>query len=372
MAVGSSRSPIVSAAFCSRISTRRCGIRGWKALKYNGGEATVIQIANQFDLQPDTLQLLREATDFACTNSDRVIIDLRGNGGGILLESDVLTHYFYPDLGVTADRNQSFGPGTTAYQMLQNQFWTDVIYGSGIWTQTLGQPLDVCGSVNGFEPGCFANTKTGSPLDSLAWYTTTSVERLGGRPVALNPSFHFRTDGFFPFYTPLADIQCPGKFEQDRLVVLTDGRTCSTAFQLANQLSPRATNVSIGGVVGEDKAIGVCRGGNVTDINFLTFFQELVTTTLDGLGVDGAQLNPPVSTGPNTPLFRRNVNMRVELWAARNADTTEIVAEMPPLGARPDIIVRTWQDVFDEDTNGFVYRKVLRAVKRRAPRLSRK
>ncbi|MEO1338781.1 MAG: hypothetical protein AAFV29_24275, partial [Myxococcota bacterium] len=207
-------------------------------------------------------------------------------------------------------------------------------------------------------------------FDSAEWFTTTSIEHLGGRPTALNPRFHLLAS-ILPLYAPLREIQCPGKFEEDRLVVLTDGRTCSTAFQLANQLSERATNVSIGGVIGEDKAIGVCRGGNVTSINFLTFFHERVITSLSALGVDGSQLDPVVSTRVNTPLFNRDVGMTVELWAVRNFDQTEIVAETPPLGARPDLIVRTWQDVFDEDTNGFVYRKVLRAVKRKARRSPR-
>ena len=182
-----------------------------------------VAIQLRADFLQDWDEELAAGATYACEHADRLIVDLRSNGGGFLSRAQRFGHYLNP--AAPAMPNAVFGYRELARSPAMNEL------------RRLSEPLvslgyDACTS--GYEPGCLLKVPSGRPVTDPRWYTNVSRERRGGELESLTPLVAFKS------IVPPEDqgIPCPGKFTGKNLIVLLNGANASAAFfapQLLNR-----------------------------------------------------------------------------------------------------------------------------------------
>ncbi|NNL63511.1 MAG: hypothetical protein HKO69_06815 [Woeseiaceae bacterium] len=334
-----------------------------------------------------------KATEYACENSDNLIIDLRSNGGGQIFQVQYLARHLFPDDANPGYRGFFYkqlvdlaeANPDAAYQFYRinvNELGFNrlVGFGDSCAYSFFGRTGLFCaldpnqigptvgpGDVYGLTQ---AQIDRGLELDLAAgiigagffgpyWSEGQPTSEVrGGALETLSPVFTpiwlYNPDAaplFFPayeqpFYRPIA---CPGKFEGENLVVLTNGQSFSAAYFTPEKLRGKATLVTSGGFAGEQLVLGAARGGSVGSLDNFLFYEFFLDANLAGL-------LPPANL---IPRLNRTGGIRIENTGAYNKDLMTLTVDNVPLG---DVHVDVWSD--SDETDGYVYGKVLDAVKK--------
>ena len=334
-----------------------------------------------------------KATEYACENSDNLIIDLRTNGGGQVFQVQYLARHLFPDdanpgfrgffykqLADLADDNPD-----AAYQLYRtnvNELGANRAFGLG--DICLGQFNSRVGPFCALDPN-----QVGPSVDPGDVYGLTQTQIDRGLELDLaagvigagffgpywsegNPTFEVRGDVLEvlspifspiflynpdatpflfppydqPFYRP---ISCPGKFAGDNLLVITNGQSFSAAYFTPEKLRGKVTLVTTGGFAGESIALGAARGGSVISLDTFLQAELFLDSALAGL-------LPPANL---IPRLNRDGGIRFENTGAYNTDLVTLSVDNESLG---DVHVDVWSD--SDETDGFVYGRVLKAVRK--------
>jgi hypothetical protein len=300
-----------------------------------GTDVTSLRLANTVGW----IDLAREGIEYACQNSERLIIDLRRNNGGNDTVIEWLHRYLFPEVLIPSEagklieriRNDNAG---------LNEF----LYNSALFDYLFTPNGPYCQI--GFSPGCLVDPTTGKtfPVDGFRWYLAPSIEELRGSknisltremglPYADNPTFD--------------SASCAGRFSGDNLVFLTDGCNASGGYFLPAAFKGKGVIVTMGGLVDEDMAMGRARGGATLSISSFGIAAILME-----------QLSQGTITFQNEPmLFSRQVDSNIEAAAAYHKDRSALHIN-DPIG--PDIYLDVWSD--SPETDGYVYGRVLEAL----------
>lgn len=297
-----------------------------------GRDTVAIQLRGDF-LEPwqDEFQL---GARFACEQADRLIVDLRSNGGGYLRRSQWLAHYLNPSLPVIPDA--VFGLRQLATSPALNELRTvsEVLVSLG---------YDRCTA--GYEPACFVSVTSGRTVLDPRWFANITREQRGNSIEALTPLVTYRS--IVPFERPV--IPCPGKFTGKNLVVLLNGFNASAAFFSPELLQGVGTLVVAGGFAGEPMQVGGARGGPV------------VPTSVYQVDADFLHSATGIPIYQRLPDLPRPVSFRIEYDALYKPDLKRLYADTLSYG---DLQVPFWST--SQETDGAAYRTVVSAVERRA------
>jgi hypothetical protein len=277
------------------------------------------------------------ATDYACANTDRLVIDMRNNGGGYVDQVGWLTGHLFPERTTVRELslvgrmlNSNTGRNDFVSRMTQ---WVDTYYGPGF-----------CAIA--YEPACFLDPDSGQRLTALDWYTNpVNWESRGGQNESLTRLVGFSNDR--PDYVPGTDpIACPGKFQGNTLVLLTNGTGASGGYFFPEAIRDQSVFVSAGGLIGEPLVSGIARGGAVWGMNgFEAAWEQWFIKYYYGPAVD------PL------PYMVRDADSYMEQPGMYDRDGNGLTAEANSLGnTRIDV----WAD--SPETDGYVYRKVIGAA----------
>jgi hypothetical protein len=304
---------------------------GARVLAYKD-DATIVRLD---DFVQDWSSQVAQGTSHACAHSDRLILDLRGNTGGGAIAVAWLVRHLLPD------RTDPF-----AYQLVSRMLnvetgWSELATRAGLVAAS--HPPGTC--LLGLEPGCFVDPFTGQPFVDVDWFEDSTFEVRGGVTESLSPPFYFSDSSPLnpPFASPVP-IACPGKFEDDRLVVLTNGLSFSAAYFFTERIRDRATVVTAGGYAGEPLVAGAARGGAGLEHGLFSLLEALLA----------------IPFGPATdplPPFTREVLTFMELLGVYRPDRGGLEIEGEPVG---DLHVDVWSD--SREADGYVYGRVLQAV----------
>lgn len=299
-------------------------------------KATFLRLA---DFVQDWKAEVIAATDFACANSDRLVIDMRNNNGGATDQLDWLTAHLFPDrtepqhYGLTG-RYLNSNPGRNELAARMRDFMIDYV----------GDP-QACWF--GYEAACQVDPVTGDRFSDPDWYATpTFMETRGGQDEQLTRRVAFSEDR--PEYVAGTNpIACPGKFQGKTLAVLTNGTGASAGYFFPEMIRDQAVFVSAGGYVGEPLVSGIARGGAVWGMNgFEAYYEQYFAKYVYGPATD------PL------PWLKRDVDSFMEqpgLYV--RGQPTALYAEAD---SRGHTRIEAWAD--SPDTDGYVYRKVLTAL----------
>jgi len=295
-------------------------------------DTVAIQLRSDF-LQHWDDELDAGAT-YACTHADRLIVDLRNNGGGFVSRAQRLAHYL--NAKAPAVPIAVFGHRELATSPALNEL------------RKLSEPLvslgyDAC--TTGYEAGCFLKLPSGKPVNDPHWYANVAFERRGNSIESLTPLVTYRT------IVPREDfvIPCPGKFTGKNLIVLMNGVNASAAFFAPELLEGIGTLVVEGGFVHEPMLVGRARGGPVVHTSG---FGDDADFLRDATGVD-AKLR--------LPDLPRPVEFTMEWQAFYRPDLKRLYVDHPPYA---DLQVPFWS--ISRATDGAAYRAAVSAVERHA------
>ena len=270
------------------------------------------------------------ATNFACESSERLIIDLRNNGGGSPQLVSWLTRHLFPERTAPSIFATNFRVlrGNPVLEELSQRAYD--YNGPGCWT--------------GLEAECFMNTLTGNPMSREDWENTIEGER-GGVPELLSPLAYVPFNGSYeiPGSYPIA---CPGKFRDDTLIVLSNGTGASAAHFFPEGIRNDATIVTMGGYRNEPLVSGIARGGYTGSMS------EVWPQTV---AFYASIYGPPIEP---MPAFERNVSSNVEFRGLYDHGLTDLYVDAEPRG---DVHINVWSD--SPATDAFVYGKTVQAVK---------
>ena len=280
-------------------------------------------------------------TNYACANTKRLVLDMRGNGGGAISKTEWLASHLLPDRTTPREyglygRFLGSHPGRNE---LVERMWQDV--------QDYFLPNFGIECAYGYEAGCFVDIENNEPLTGSNWNAVNTVEEeRGGVMEVLSPMVAFRS--FNPDYQPGIDpIACPGKFEDDRLIILSDGTGASAGYFFPEIIKDQAVIVTMGGFAGEDLVTGIARGGAVWRMNYGESWSEQELEQWYG----------PASYP--LPILRRDVETYIEQPALYLKDLTRIQVRQAPVG---DIHIDVWAD--SPASDGYVYNRVLNAIQK--------
>ena len=187
---------------------------------------------------------------YACDHADRLIVDLRNNGGGYVSRGQRLVRYL--KAAAPAVPNAVYGFRELARSPALNELrrLSETLVSSG---------FDACTA--GYEAACFLKMPSGQPVTDPSWYTHVTFERRGNAVESLTPLVTFST------IVPQEDriIPCPGKFTGKNLILLLNGVNGSMGFFTPALLEGFGTLVVNGGFVDEPMLTGRARGGPVRD-----------------------------------------------------------------------------------------------------------
>jgi hypothetical protein len=313
--------------------------------------ATVLQ----YDGHVTALQLLdtvawvdvaRQGVEYACEHSDRLIVDLRGNGGGNDTVIRWLHHYLFPE------RGQLIEAGLLPFRMRNdNPAFSELLESSARFMAEYAPALGIDPCASSFTPGCLTDVETGEPLvaDTTWFASPTVVEERADVPVSLS-----RQVAVWNVNDPEFDsASCAGRFRGDSLVFITDGRNASGGYFLPASFEGEGVIVNTGGFVGEPMAMGrALSGGSIPGTTWAALAASIEEATVGEIHFDSDFI----------PLVRP-VNTRMEMLGIYRKDRRTLHIEAP---VRADLHVNVWTDL--PGSNGFVYQRVLNAVDEAAAR----
>lgn len=306
-----------------------------RVLQYDN-DVTVLRLGNTVGW----IDVARAGIDYACDHSRRLIVDLRGNGGGYDTVITWLHRHLFPDASTP---RQS---GKIVYRLRNdNPVLNEFLYNSALW-DALAVPYGSPPCELGFGPGCLMDVDTGEllPWDDLEWFLSPAyVESRGGEEISLTREFsaEYVDDPVFD------SAECAGRFVGENLVLLTDGSNASGGYFLPAAFKGDGVIVTMGGYVGEPMAMGRARGGPTVGASSVGIAAALME-----------ELSGGAITFQQRPLlFERRVESNMEAMAAYREDTGSLHVEDP---VDKDLRVYVWSD--SPETDGFVYGRILRAV----------
>jgi len=286
------------------------------------------------------IDVARQGIEYACQNSDRLIVDLRGNSGGNDTTIRWLHHYLFPEAG------QLVPAGLLPLRVRKdNLVFSELLfnYARFMADYAPGLGLDACAL--SFTPGCMTDVGTGLPLVAGAdWFRNPSVlETRGGAPVSMS-----RIVAVWNVGDPVFDsASCAGRFQGDDLVFITDGRNASGGYFLPASFKGEGVIVNTGGYVGEPMAMGrALSGASIPASSFAGSPQAIEQAT-----------NDEVHFETELFAFERPVDARVEMLGVYHKDEATLHIDEP---IQADLHVNVWTDL--PGSEGFVYERVLEAV----------
>jgi hypothetical protein len=305
-------------------------------VKQLGDRATIIRLDH---FVGDWKEEVIAGTDYACDNSDRLILDLRGNGGGLISHIEWLATHLLPD------RTEKVDYGLLGRALASNVGRNELVERQSIVTD-LYIPWTDC--FFGYEAACFVDPATNLPLSGYNWLQVGgSVEVRGGVPTDLSRLFGFRN--FDAKYAPGSDpIACPGKFEDNTLIILSDGTGASAAYFFPELIRDQALVVTAGGYVDETLVSGIARGGAVWSMNVWEAYDEQDLQTIFG-----------PATEP-LPYLRRHAETYIEQPGIYRKGTNQLHVDHIGVG---DIHIDVWAD--SPASDGYVYNRVVNAVQKK-------
>ncbi len=278
-------------------------------------------------------------TNHACENSDRLVLDMRGNGGGRIDQIEWLVTHLFPDRTMPAEystpgRMLASSVGRNELSVRLTDFFTD------FW----GLP-GVC--IHGYEAACWVDIFSGEVLTDKFWMSNNTVNELrGGQLETLTQWAGFRNSS--QAYAAGADpIACPGKFEDDTLVILSNGTGASAGHFFPELIRDQAVMVTAGGYVGEPLVSGIARGGAVWPMEAADTWPEQYLQFVYG----------PVADPMPYPV--RSIETFVEQPALYKTGLGGLYVNEAPVG---DIHVDVWAS--SPGSDAYVYGKVLNAVQK--------
>jgi hypothetical protein len=283
----------------------------------------------------------RQGIEYACTHSDRLIVDVRNNNGGNDTVIRWLHHYLFPETGATVTAG-------LLPMRLRNDHPTfnEILYNLA---QAVSEYLpeignDPCAAF--LVPGCLTDVNNGAALASSRydWYLhPTQFELRAARLVTLS-----RQVGLPNVGNPLFDsASCAGKFADQDLVILTNGTNASGGYFLPAAFKGDAVIVNTGGYLGEPMAMGRARGGATVPGSIWAYAKEQLEAVSSGRIV----FKYPIAR-PDTPF-----ETRMEMLGAYRKDRRTLHIDDP---IEADLHVYVWTN--QAGSESFVYDRVLRAV----------
>ena len=305
------------------------------AVAYQLDDTTIIRLDHFADRWEDEVVA---ATNVACEISERLVIDLRNNGGGQPQLVGWLTRHLFPERtapSIFASNFRVLRTNPVLEELSQRAYDYN---GPGCWT--------------GLEAECFMNTLTGNPMSREDWEITIEDER-GGVPELLSPLAYRPFNGSYeiPGSYPIA---CPGKFRDDTLIVLSNGTGASAGHFFPEGIRNDATIVTMGGYRNEPLVSGISRGGYTASLS------EVWPQTV---AFYASIYGPPVEP---MPAFDRDVISNVEFRGLYDHGLTDLYVDAEPRG---DVHINVWSD--SRATDAFVYGNTVQAVKSAKGRKSR-
>jgi hypothetical protein len=310
-----------------------------RVLQY-GADVTAIQLADTVAW----IDVAREGIEHACEQSERLILDLRNNGGGNDTVIRWLHHYLFPEdgLGIAAGqlplrvRNDDAAFAEVLFNFAE--FARDYLPALGLEACTLFM-----------VPGCLLDIDTEAPLpaDQLDWFRSpTYRERRAGARLSLSRQIALPNIGDPEFDS----ASCAGRFAGDDLILLTNGGNASGGYFLPAAFKGDGVIVNTGGVVGQPMAMGRARGGATVSGSLWSSVAGLIEAVSEG----------EISFEHELASFPRPVETQMEMLGAYREDRRRLHIEAP---IEADLHVDVWTNL--EGSEGFVYEQVLRAVDQR-------
>ncbi len=271
---------------------------------------------------------------YACDHADRLIVDLRDNGGGYVSRGQRMARYL--NAMAPAVPNSVYGFRELATSPALNDL-------RRISESLVSLGFESCWM--GYEAACRLKMPSGQALNDPSWYTHVAFEHRGNAVEALTPLITFGT------IVPPEDrvIPCSGKFTGKNLILLLNGQNGSMGFFAPELLEGVGTLVVNGGFANEPMFAGSARGGPVF---YTSQFQDDADYLTEVTGV------PMKYRLPDLP---RPVAFRIEAEAFYKSDLKHLYVDNPPYG---DLQVPFWSA--SHATDGAAYRAVVSAVERHA------
>lgn len=312
-----------------------------------GKDTTVLKIDAFFSGVSDKawVDMVTEATEYACDNSETIIIDYTTNSGGAVFLSNYLSGLFNPDL---AD-----GDGYKFQVPIPDPVESPLLFNSLIVVGGFLQ--DIFGCFLGLEAVCYLK-EDGSRLTS--WSDVQVVQGVRGKEV-VNLSEVLTYDTFNDAVGVFDHIPqiCPGKFLGKNLILVNDGAGASGGAIQPASLRKLGVNVGYHGVIGETMWMGFSQGGIV--VNFNLYYSTLLSEILEVfIGADFSGLNPYLNQAPLT-----QTDFRFEPEVSGVLDPFNLDKLIAGTVLLPDIRLPIW----DTDDPSVFYTQVLHGANRAGP-----
>jgi hypothetical protein len=313
------------------------------------GSAQVFQLGQDVTVLRvfDTLgwvDVARVGLQFACENSQRLIVDVRSNGGGADTVIRWLHHALFPEQG------SLIGGGLLPLSLRNDDpVFNEILFNFAAFTAAFPDTpgLSACDLL--VTPGCLTDAEEGGVIgvSELDWFRSPSRDEVrAGEPILMSRQFGLPTldDAVFDA------ASCAGRFQGDALIFITNGTNASGGYFLPAAFTGEAVIVGTGGFAGEPMVMGNARGGATMGSLFQPAAEAIE------LASEGAITFEHELVG-----FPRPVDSSMEMLGAYHADRETLHIEEP---ISADLHVAVWTS--SPGTEAFVYDRVLRAVDARA------
>ncbi|MCP3962595.1 MAG: hypothetical protein GY719_32545 [bacterium] len=318
---------------------------GAEVLQYKN-HVTAIRLAHT----DDWIDEVRAGIEHACQNSERLIIDLRGNGGGGDVAIRWLHQHLFPE---EEDLAQA---GKIPFRVRNdNAKLNEYLFKVALF-QSLAVPMGfppcvdvLTGQIPLWGPMCWMDLESGEPLplSDLDWFLSPSITELrAGVPVSLSRQVgHSQLlSRTFPEFDASS---CAGRFAGENLIFLTDGTNGSGGYTLPAAFKGEGVIATMGGFVDEPIAMGRARSGSKGQAWLWASVVDFIEGLTGGF----------ISFDEEYVQFERNVTSSMEVWGAYRKDRTTLHFDEP---VEADLHLHVWSDSFE--THGYVYGRLLEAV----------